>query len=191
MIRLGLRLSLYGGKEAALRVLVAAAAVALGVGLLLACLAGVNGLHAQTARGAWLDTSAQTSPPNSTSDGLWWLPITDQFGSQEIDEIEVAAAGPNAPVPPGIPHLPRVGEYYASPALTILLKSEPANELRDRYPGRQVGTIGGAALPSPNSLIIVTGHTARQLSQAPGAVEVGTIQRTSASCDACQNTVGS
>jgi hypothetical protein len=191
MIRLGLRLSLYGGREAALRVLVAAAAVALGVGLLLACLAGVNGLHAQTARGAWLDTSAQTSPPNSTSDGLWWLPITDQFGSQEIDEIEVAAAGPNAPVPPGIPRLPRVGEYYASPALTILLKSEPANELRDRYPGRQVGTIGEAALPSPNSLIIVTGHTVRQLSQAPGAVEVGTIQRTSASCDACQNTVGS
>jgi hypothetical protein len=192
MIRLGLRLSLYGGKEAALRVLVAATAVALGVSLLLACLAGVNGLHAQTVRGAWLDTSAaQTSTPNSPSDGLWWLPITDQFGSQEIDEIEVAAAGPNAPVPPGIPHIPRAGEYYASPALTILLKSEPANELRDRYPGRQIGTIGGAALPSPNSLIVVTGHTVRQLSQAPGAVEVGAIQRTPASCDACQNTVGS
>ena len=37
MIRLGLRLTLGSGREAALRVLVTAAAVALGVGLLLAC----------------------------------------------------------------------------------------------------------------------------------------------------------
>ena len=69
--------------------------------------------------------------------------------------------------------------------------SEPANELRDRYPGHQIGTIGAAALPSPNSLIIVIGHSARQLSQAPGAVEVGAIQRTPANCYACQNTIGS
>jgi hypothetical protein len=82
MIRLGLRLTLGSGREAALRVLVTAAAVALGVGLLLACLAGVNGLHAQTDRGAWIDTSAQASPPTSTSDRLWWLSSTDQFGNQ-------------------------------------------------------------------------------------------------------------
>ena len=191
MIRLGLRLTLGSGREAALRVLVTAAAVALGVGLLLACIAGVNGLHAQTDRGAWLDTAAQASPATSTSARLWWHSSTDEFGNQEIDQVDVAAAGPNAPVPPGIPHLPGPGEYYASPALTTLLTSTPANEMRDRYPGRQIGTIGAAALPSPNSLIIVIGHSARQLSQAPGAVEVGAIQHTPASCDACQSTIGS
>ena len=191
MIRLGLRLTLGSGREAALRVLVTAAAVALGVGLLLAALAGVNGLHAETDRGAWLDTSAQASPPTSASDRLWWLASTDQFGNQAIDRVDVAATGPSAPVPPGLLHLPGPGEYYASPALTALLNSEPANELRDRYPGRQVGTIGAAALPSPNSLIIVVGHTVSQLSQVPGAVEVGAIQRTPANCYACQNAVGS
>ncbi|MGO9583541.1 MAG: FtsX-like permease family protein [Acidimicrobiales bacterium] len=191
MIRLGLRLTLGSGREAALRVLVTAAAVALGVGLLLAALAGVNGLHAQTDRGAWLDTSAQASPPTSASDRLWWLSSTDQFGNQAIDRVDVAATGPSAPVPPGLSHLPGPGEYYASPALTVLLNSEPANELRDRYPGRQVGTLGAAALPSPNSLIIVVGHTVSQLSQVPGAVEVGAIQRTPANCYACQNAVGS
>jgi cell division protein FtsX len=184
-------LTLGSGREAALRVLVTAAAVALGVGMLLACLAGANGLHAQTDRGAWLDTSAQAVAPTSTSGRLWWLTSTDEFTNQEIDRVDIAASGPNAPVPPGIPHLPGPGEYYASPALTTLLRSEPANELRDRFPGRQIGTIGAAALPSPNSLIIVIGHTARQLSQAPGAVEVGAIQRTPASCYACQNTTGS
>jgi hypothetical protein len=194
MIRLGLRLSLYGGKEAALRVLVTAAAVALGVGLLLASLAGVNGLHAQTDRGAWLDSAAQASRSTSgtsTSDRLWWLSSVDEFGSQGIDRVDVAAAGPNAPVPPGIAHLPGPGEYYASPALTTLIASQPANELRDRFPGRQIGTIGASALPSPNSLIIVIGHTARQLSRAPGAVELGAIQRSPANCYACQNPVGS
>jgi ABC-type antimicrobial peptide transport system permease subunit len=191
MIRLGLRLTLGSGRDAALRVLVTAAAVALGVGLLLAALAGVNGLHAQTDRGAWLDTAAQASRATSTSDRLWWLSSIDQFGTQAIDQVDVAAAGPKAPVPPGIPHLPGPGEYYASPALTALLASEPANELRDRYPGHQIGTIGAGALPSPNSLIIVIGHTAHQLSQVPGVVEVGAIQRTPSNCYACQNTVGS
>jgi hypothetical protein len=193
MIRLGLRLTLGSGREALLRVLVTAAAVALGVGLLLAALAGVNGLNAQTDRGAWLDTSAQASSPiSSASPGrLWWLSGTDQFGNQAIDRIDVAATGPNAPVPPGLPHLPGPGAYYASPALTALLKSQPANELRDRFPGRLIGTIGPAALPSPNSLIIVIGHSARQLSQAPRAVEVGAIQRTPANCYACQNAIGS
>jgi hypothetical protein len=191
MIRLGLRLTLGSGREAALRVLVTAAAVALGVGLLLASLAGVNGLHAQTDRGAWLDTSAQASPSTPASGRLWWMSGLDQFGNQAIDQVDVAAAGPDAPVPPGLSHLPGPGEYYASPALTALLRSEPANELRDRYSGHQIGTIGAAALPSPNSLIIVVGHTAHQLSQAPGAVEVGAIQRTPANCYACQNSVGS
>jgi hypothetical protein len=191
MIRLGLRLTLGSGREAALRVLVTAVAVALGVGLLLASLAGVNGLHAQTNRGAWLDTSAQASRPTSKSAQLWWLSSTDQFANLAIDRIDVAATGPNAPVPPGLPHLPGPGDYFASPALTTLLRSVPANELRDRYPGRQVGIIGPSALPSPNSLIIVVGHTPLQLSKAPGAVEVGAIQRTPADCYACQSIIGS
>jgi hypothetical protein len=194
MIRLGLRLTLGSGREVALRVLVTAVAVALGVGLLLMALAGVNGLHAQTDRGAWLDTSPQTAPSasaGSSADALWWLPSVDQFGSQAIDRVDVAATGPSAPGPPGIAHLPGPGEFYASPALTTLLRSVPANELRDRFPRHQIGTIGAAALPSPNSLIIVVGHGARQFSKLPGAVKVRGIQRTPATCYNCQSGVGS
>ena len=191
MIRLGLRLTLASGREAVLRVLVTAAAVALGVGLLLACFAGVDGLHAQADRGAWLDSAAETSGSTSAPNQLWWVSGTDQFASQEIDQVDIAATGPNAAVPPGIAHLPAPGEYYASPALTTLLRTEPANELRNRYPARQVGTIGAAALPSPNSLIIIIGHTGHQLSQIPGAVKITAFQRTPADCYACQNVVGS
>ena len=193
MIRLGLRLTLGNGREAALRVLVVAAAVALGVGLLLVALAGMNGLNAQANRGAWLDTSPQTAPSTSGSSTspLWWMLTVDQFGGQEIDQIDVAATGSNAPVPPGISHLPGPQEYYASPALSNLLRSVPANELRDRYPGRQIGTIGAAALPSPSSLIIVIGHDPHRLSQFPGAAQVRGIQKTLANCYDCQSGVGS
>ena len=191
MIRLGLRLTFGSGREALLRVLVAAAAVALGVGLLLAALAGINGLHAQSDRGAWLNSAVQPTPPTSPASGLWWEPSTDSFGDQLIDQIDVAAAGPGAPIPPGMSRLPGPGQYFASPELVSLLRSQPADELRDRYPGRLVGTIGSAGLPSPNSLIIVIGHSVGQLSKQPAAIEIGAIHRSLANCYGCQSAVGS
>ena len=137
MIRLGLRLTLGSGREAACGPRHRGRR-RLGVGLLLAALAGGNGLNAQTDRGAWLDSAAQASRrPTSTSDGLWWLSSVDQFDNQGIDRVDVAPAGPRSG-PAGIAHLPGPGEYYASPALTTP-RSQPANELRDRFPGRQMG----------------------------------------------------
>ncbi len=88
-------------------------------------------------------------------------------------------------------HLPGPGQYYASPALERLLASTPADQLAERFAGRQTGTIGPAGLPSPNSLIIVIGHDSHQLSLVPGAVEVPGIQQTPSSCDACKSGAGS
>jgi len=182
MIRLGLRLTLNGGKEAAIRLIITIAAVAIGVGLLLIALAGMNAINAQNARSAWLNTGMRLGPggpatnvsSTGRSDPLWWLFSTDAFGHQEIDEIDVAPTGPGSPVPPGLTKLPGPGQYYASPALGRLLHSVPASELGDRFSGTQVGTIGAAGLPAPNSLIMVVGQTAAQLSHE-GASEVTSI----------------
>jgi hypothetical protein len=180
MIRLGLRLTLRGGREAAIRLTLTAIAVALGVGLLLITLAGINALIAQNDRAAWLNTgiggpgpAGQVTPP---ADPLWWVLTTDQYGSQGIDRVDLAATGPRSPVPPGIPHLPGPGQYYASPALSKLLRTAPAGQLRDRFPGHQIGTLGPAALPAPDSLIIVIGHAPGQLAKVPGAEQVTSIQ---------------
>jgi hypothetical protein len=81
-------------------------------------------------------------------------------------------------VPPGITHDPGPGQYYASPALAALLRSTPANQLADRYPGRLAGTIGDAALSSPNSLIIIIGHTPAQLAGTSDSVQVTSIATT-------------
>ncbi|MFF2624611.1 FtsX-like permease family protein [Kitasatospora griseola] len=56
MIGLGLRLAVSGGREALVRLAITAGAVAIGVGLLFTTLAAINGVHAQNARNAWLNT---------------------------------------------------------------------------------------------------------------------------------------
>ncbi len=177
MIRLGLRLTFAGGREALVRLVVIAAAVALGSGLLLAVLAGINGVNVQRGRYAWLATgSGLASAPNAAGhDPIWWRLSADQVGGTIIDRVDIAATGPSSPVPPGIPRLPGPGQYYASPALARLLRATPADQLAGRFPGHQIGIIGASALPSPGSLIIVVGHAPGQIAHVLGTTKAASI----------------
>ncbi|MEV0491766.1 FtsX-like permease family protein [Streptomyces atratus] len=189
MIRLGLRLTLSGGREAAARLAVVAAAVALGVGMLLSILAAINATATQNSRNAWLNTGTGKSASGQSvakadTDPLWWLLRADHFDGKTIGRVDVAATGPNSPVPPGLSRLPGPGEFYASPALSKILHSTPAAELADRYPGHQVGTVGKAALPGPDSLVVVIGHSPDQLAKQHDATRVTSITTvTPSSCD--------
>src|SRR6266508_2329047 len=80
-------------RVAAVRLAVTTAAVALGVGMLLVVLAGMNAINAQNARTAWLNSgpllgivnapgSPRGSHSTSSAKPLWWLLRTDYFGSQ-------------------------------------------------------------------------------------------------------------
>lgn len=189
MIRLGLRLTLSGGREAITRLALIAVAVAIGVALLLATLAGLNAVNAQNARYAWLETgysgsdapaTAQGSANSATkpADPLWWRLRADYYDGKLIGRVDVAATGPRSPLPPGIAALPTPGEFYASPALTALLRRTPAAQLAERYPGRLIGTIGSSALPSPDSLIIIIGRTVADLSKEKNARRVTAISTT-------------
>ena len=160
-----------------MRLAITTAAVAIGVALLLITLAGMNAINAQNVRSAWLATGYVNGPPGTQSEAsrgsaapLWWEFSTDHFDHASIFRVDLAATGPTSPVPPGISRLPGPGEYYASPALVRLLRETPAGELGDRFPGTLIGTIGASALPSPNFLIVVIGHTAASMS-APGAFD--------------------
>ncbi|MYS22181.1 FtsX-like permease family protein [Streptomyces sp. DvalAA-14] len=207
MIRLGVRLTLSGGKDAIARLVIVAAAVALGVGLLLGVLAALNATGTQDARNAWLNTgtagaagptgparvsgSAGESHPaagdGAAVDPLWWMLRADSFDGKVIGRVDLAATGPRSPVPPGIPRLPGPGEFYASPALIALLDSTPAAELAARYPGHLIGAIGDAALPGPDSLIVVVGRRPDQLAAGHRAERVTSITDASPSrCDGSQ-----
>jgi hypothetical protein len=181
MIRLGLRLAVSGGREALVRLVILAVAVGLGVGLLLTALSATNAVNTQNDRHAWLWTGTSHEPAGPASAGpdpLWWSISGDEFAGHLVVRADVAATGPSSPVPPGLPRDPGPGQYYASPALASLLHSAPADELADRYPGRLAGPIGDAALPSPDSLYIIIGHTAAQMARTPGAIAVTTIATT-------------
>jgi len=178
VIGLGLRLAVSGGREAVVRLLILAAAVALGVGLLLTALSAINAVNAQNGRHAWLWTGTTQETPGQApagTDPLWWSTSADDFAGRLVVRVDVAATGPTSPVPPGLPRDPAPGQYYASPALASLLRSTPADQLADRYPGRMAGTIGDAALPSPDSLYIVIGHTPAQMARTPDAIAVTAI----------------
>jgi hypothetical protein len=178
VIGLGLRLAVSGGREAVIRLVILGVAIGLGVGLLLTALSAINAVNAQNARHAWLWTGTSAEPAGHApagTDPAWWSTSADDFGGRLIVRVDVAATGPTSPVPPGIPRDPAPGQYYASPALASLLRGAPADELAGRYPGRLAGVIGDAALPSPDSLYIIVGHTAAQMARTPDAIAVTTI----------------
>ena len=156
-------------------------AVGLGVGLLLTAVAATNAVTAWNSRHAWFWTGSAWVPPGPAAAGtapLWWHPSGDIFDGQTISRFDVAATGASSPVPPGLPRDPRPGRYYASPALAALLRAAPANQLAGRYPGHLAGLIGDAALPSPDSLVIVVGRTPAQLAHTPDSAQVTSISTT-------------
>ena len=194
MYRLGLRLTLRSGSEALARLLVTTAAVAIGVTILLAVFADFHAFEYTNDQPRWQSTQGTplvSGASYSDSDGDGYSYSSDGSGAdadselwnyeetifrgQTIDQLDVAALGPHAPLPPGISTLPGPGQYEASPALAALIAATPRDELGDRFPGTQVGTIGDRALTGPSSLVVYVGYTPAQLAARPATVRVTTI----------------
>ncbi|MFZ2042958.1 MAG: hypothetical protein WAV12_03060, partial [Trebonia sp.] len=169
MVRLGLQLTLRSGREAMVRLVITAAAVAVGVALLLGVLAEYHAFQANASQACWSCTTGQPVPSPLPSHGELWNDSVDFYQGQTITRLDVAPLGAGAPVPPGITRLPAPGEYYASPALAALLAAVPADELGDRFPGHLAGTIGDAALNGANDLVIYIGYTPAELTALPGS----------------------
>src|ERR1700761_5982100 len=175
MFRLGLQLALHSGREALVRLLITAAAVAVGVALLLGVLAEFHAYQTDANQPCWSCTQGASVPATLPTHGELWNNSVDFYQGQTINRLDVAALGPNAPVPPGISKLPPAGDYYASPALAALLKTVPADQLGERFPGTMIGTIGQAGLNGPGDLAIYIGYTTTQLNNIPGTQWVTSI----------------
>jgi hypothetical protein len=182
MCRLGLRLTLRSGREAVIRLLVTACAVAVGVAIMLCVLADFHAFEVTSNRACWectqgtLVTGSVVRPgPAPARPAELWNYGDDIFRGQTIERLEVAPLGPGAPVPPGVSRLPAAGQYYASPALTALLRTVPRDQLGDRFPGVLAGTIGQAALTGPNELVVYIGEPVGTLARLPSTVRVDSI----------------
>jgi len=177
MYRLGLHLTLRSGREPLVRLIVTALAVAIGVAIMLCVLADFNAFRTTNNRPYWEGTQGRTLTADyaSATKAELWNYSNDIYDGQTIERLDVAALGPGAPVPPGIPRLPAAGQYYASPALAALIRSVPADELGDRFPGRLAGTIGQRALTGPQELVIFVGYTPARLATLPATALVTSI----------------
>ena len=175
MFRLGLRLTLRSGREALVRLLVTAAAVAVGVAIMLCVLADFHAFVTTDNRPFWEGTQPMASGQRSVANVELWNYSDEVFKGQTIERLDVAALGRRAPVPPGISKLPVAGQYYASPALAALIRSTPRDELGARFPGSMAGTIGHAALTGPTEFVVYVGEPASRLAGLPGTIRVDKI----------------
>ena len=176
MYRLGLRLVARSGREALVRLVVTALAVAVGVTILLAVLAEFHAFQATSNRPSWESTQGRSvSSASATAGTELWNYSETIYKGRFIEQLDVAALAPGAPRIPGLPRIPTAGQFYASPALSRLLATVPADELGDRFSGQRAGLLGDAALSGPDELAIVVGYLPSQLAARPGTVAVSHI----------------
>ena len=174
MFRLGLQLILKGGHEALVRLMLTTVAVAIGVAILLGVLADFHAYQKTSDRPSWESTTGQNvaSLSQTNTNSLLWNYSENIYKGQFIEQLDVSSLGNAAPRLPGVSKLPGPGQFYASPALSHLLSTVPKDELGNRFPGQQIGTIGEPALSFPTELAIYIGRSPQQLITQPGTVEV-------------------
>src|ERR1700677_2388318 len=104
MFRLGFRLSLKGGREALVRLILTALAVAIGVTILLGVFADFHAYQKTSDRPSWESTNGTqlSSVPGPTQGAELWNYSENIYKGQFIEQLEVGALGANAPIPPGI-----------------------------------------------------------------------------------------
>ena len=159
MYRLGLRLVARSGRDALVRLVVTSLAVGVGVAILLAVLAEFHAFQATSNRPSWESTQGTSvSTTTATPGSELWNYSENIYKGRFIEQLDVAALGPGAPRIPGLARIPAAGQFFVSPALSRLLKTVPAGELGDRFPGQQAGLLGDAALSGPDELALSLIH---------------------------------
>jgi hypothetical protein len=152
---LGARMAVTGSRANPLRMLLMASGLAVGVALLLGTLSVGPAIHARRDREvARSGQVAETAQP-LTDVTYQWL-ADPQFAGMQIPAVALRGVG-DAPIPPGIPRLPRPGEVHVSPALAALLDGPDGSLLAPRFPGTVIGTIADDGLLYPDELYAYVG----------------------------------
>jgi hypothetical protein len=134
MVHLGLQLTLRSGREALVRALMIAVAVAVGVTVLLGVFADYHAYQATSNRACWECTQATVGSASSSTSELWNY-SENIYKGRFVEVLDVAGLGPKAPVVPGLRELPAAGQYYASPALADLIRVGARGRAGGPFPG--------------------------------------------------------
>jgi hypothetical protein len=157
-LAMGVRFAFAGGREGWVRALLTAVGVGLGVALLLLTTALPNAMAVRHERGDARTDITYAEPTLRKADNtLLSANASTTFRDTEVRGRDVEPEGPRAPLPPGVGKFPAAGEMVVSPALKSLLESDDGKLLRERLPGRIVGTIGESGLIGSHELTFYRG----------------------------------
>jgi hypothetical protein len=154
---LGVRMAFAGGREGAVRMALMAGGIAIGVVLVLFPLTAMPVQQAHIDRLAWHRTDPAS--PATAPDPALWLPVTDRYAGQDVIRVQVAALGPQPPVPPawtGCPARARWSSHPRWPGCSAVSRTtssgtgspERLSAPSDPRPGRPGGA-GGHCRPEP------------------------------------------
>jgi hypothetical protein len=152
-LTLAVRLALTAIRRSPLPAVAGVLVVALGMVVLFA---GLSMQPTAEARGI---AGKATIAGEFAADGEPGLLLVSSDGSyrgEGIDASLVFDTSGGAVVPPGLDRVPAPGEVVLSPAMRELW-SDPSTTLAQRYPGRDVGTVGRAGLLGPQDLVVWVG----------------------------------
>ena len=169
------RLILVDSRGAWVRLVGVTAGVAVGVTLFLLLFGAYGGLGDRQDRSSWLSLStgeyvADTDAAVSLDDdSVLAMTSFDRYADAFITRLDIAATENSTVRVPGLTAAPADGEFYASPALTLLLEATPTAELGDRY-GTLIGTLPNSVLSSPDSLVAVAGTDEQTVLASPAGL---------------------
>ncbi|QOV33183.1 ABC transporter permease [Streptomyces ferrugineus] len=138
--------------------LLAAGAAAVGSFLLLVMVAVSLGAGARADHTTWRTPDAVPAKRATAVQATTTTYVRDE----PVTVVNLAQLPGRAatPAPPGLTGFPKPGEVYVSPALAELLHELPVGQLADRFPKTKAyGTLGTAALASPDELVAVVGRS--------------------------------
>ncbi|WP_405669807.1 ABC transporter permease [Streptomyces sp. NBC_01530] len=173
-LSMGVRFAVAGGREGWARMLLTAVGVGLGVALLLLATAVPNALavrHDREEARSDLTHAFSESPMRKADNTLLVRDAGTVFRDKEVRGRALQPEGPKAPLPPGVSRFPGAGEMVVSPALKRLLESGEGKMLRERMPGRIVGTIAEPGLIGAQELAFYRGADDLVFKQYSGGVE--------------------
>lgn len=147
-----------------------AAAVALGMLMILVFMTGVNALQTQSQHSSWrfdLFIGEDNQKPINGVTPLKAKIATDgnlnKWQNETIAIVSLRATDATSPQLPGLP-TPKDGEYYVSSGLYRITQAHPEDAIGKRFGDKQIGIIPEALSASPDALEVIKGMSEQEAS---------------------------
>ena len=154
------------GKNNRNRLALTAAAVALGVVMVLGFAAGVNALMNRGEHSNWRLNFFNNQATSRPVEGVAPLKVSlaldgnlNKYEDTRINVVAMYATGDTSPQLPNMP-TPKPGEYYVSPGMEKIMREHPNDNIGKRFGDKQIGIIPDEYVVSPDSLDVVRGMSA-------------------------------